>query len=514
MSTGRNRRELRRWPAIIAIPLLAFIALVCWGFASPIGSSPDDGFHLASAWCGGGLDAECKQGASDAERSVSVDLVEAPSCYAFQAEQSADCQRDGFGDDVSKNLDSTTTGNFEDLYPPVYYFVMSPFAGDNLQVSALTMRMINSLLFVGVVTALFWLLPVSRRPTLLVAMVVCVVPLGMFLIPSNNPSSWAILSAGTFWIALLGFFETHGRRRVALGGIAALTAVIGAGARADSALYVLLSIAVVFILTVRLNVRFLLLCLLPLAIAVIAVVLFLSSQQVASASTGLEPNLVKPEYSQYTLTVGNLLQIPDLWAGVFGTWSLGWLDTEMPAVVWFSGICVFGAIVLLGFGSNRTAVDRRKVLAGVLVLVMLLAIPAVILYRSEIIVGFSVQPRYVFPMIILLAGVALLRSRGDALRLSTVQLVLLAGAVSIANAAALHTNLRRYVTGIDGTWGNLDLGIEWWWNIAVSPMWMWAIGSLSFAVVLFWLGHLSRSRTEPVDGLNRTVDLERTSIPA
>ena len=34
------------------------------------------------------------------------------------------------------------------------------------------------------------------------------------------------------------------------------------------------------------------------------------------------------------LFVTNFLNVPSLWAGVFGFKGLGWLDTFMPAVVW------------------------------------------------------------------------------------------------------------------------------------------------------------------------------------
>jgi hypothetical protein len=500
---GSPSAHRRRLPLIL-IPILAFIALMAWGFASPIGASPDDDFHIASAWCGGGTDAECQPGDSEAERRVSRDLAGVARCYAFISTQGAVCQMhefgNDFGDHLASDLTDTSRGNFEkSLYPPVYYFVMSTFAGENLEVSAMTMRAFTSVLFVGFVTALFWLLPQARRPTLLVALIASLVPLGMFLIPSNNPSGWAILSAGTFWIALLGFFETTGKRRFGLAAIAALAMLIGAGARADSALYVLLAIGVVFVLKFEWNRRSLLLWLVPAVIAVGAVVLFSTAQQVNAASSGLEPDLDKPEYTQFTLIFQNLLQIPGLWAGVFGTWNLGWLDTPLPGIVSFAALGTFTAVVIIGLGDDRVRSNVRKTLAALLVLASLWAIPAVILYRSDTIVGFSVQPRYLLPIIILLAGVSLLRRYDDPVRVSRGQALVVAGALVVANSVALYTNIRRYVTGLDATWGNLDKGVEWWWNIPVSPMGMWAIGSVAFAAVLFWLARLWDEHARPID---------------
>jgi hypothetical protein len=502
---SRSRTFRARLP-LFAIPVLALAALVTWGFSSPIGASPDDDFHLASEWCGNGLDAECTAADDDAERRLSDDLVGASACFAFYPDESGACQTkrfgDDFGDDLTTGLSPTPRGNFENLYPPVYYFVMSAFAGDNLEISAMTMRIVNSVLFVGVIAALFWLLPPPRRPTLLIALVVCMVPLGMFLVPSNNPSGWAILSAATFWIALLGFFESSGKRRIALGAVAAVTAVIGAGARADSALYVLLAIAVVFVMKFRWNRRFLLLSLVPIAIAAIAILLFLSAQQVTAASGGLEPNLERPDYSRYTLIVQNLLEMPGLWTGVFGTWNLGWLDTPLPAIVSVATIGVFCATVIQGLGGDRSFSNVRKNLAALLVLAMLWAIPLVILYRSAAIVGQSVQPRYVMPVIILLAGVTLLRHANDPVRATRSQVIVLAAALTVANGVALHTNIRRYVTGLDGAWGNLDKGVEWWWDIPVSPMSMWALGTVTFGAALFWLAALWLKQMRQMDDLD------------
>jgi hypothetical protein len=117
--------------------------------------------------------------------------------------------------------------------------------------------------------------------------------------------------------------------------------------------------------------------------------------------------------------------------------------------------------------------------------------------RAGLLVGH--QPRYLLPIIILLAGVSLLRRYDDPVRVSRGQALVVAGALVVANSVALYTNIRRYVTGLDATWGNLDKGVEWWWNIPVSPMGMWAIGSVAFAAVLFWLARLWDEHARPID---------------
>jgi uncharacterized membrane protein YuzA (DUF378 family) len=468
----------------VMIPLLALIALVSWGLASPVGASPDDDFHLSSTWCGSGLSDECEAGDNADERSVSMDIIGEATCYAGAPLESADCQREGIGEDLSERLTSTSRGNFWGLYPPVYYFVMSQFAGEDLQSSVVVMRIASSMLLVGMMTALFALLPPLRRPTLVLALAVSVVPFGMFLIPSNNPSGWAIISAATLWIALLGFFETTGRRRIGLGALALVATVVGAGARADSAIYAVVAVAAVLILKFRFTRRSWTMLILPAVISIIAVLWFFSGSQSAAASEGLGAGAER--YSLYVLVIQNFTQMPGLWMGVFGGWGLGWIDTALPAIVPFAAFGAYAGALFIGFGTRYP----RKTLASAFVLVVLVTVPLVILFRSQLIVGQGVQPRYILPLVVLLAGIALTQPVGRVLTASRAHVMIIAGALSAANAVALHTNIRRYVTGTDVTGGNLDNGVEWWWDIVVSPMTVWAIGSLAFAAVVFWLGLL------------------------
>ena len=44
------RRLIGRLRWIHAAPLLAVLTLTAWAFASPVGASPDDDFHLASTY--------------------------------------------------------------------------------------------------------------------------------------------------------------------------------------------------------------------------------------------------------------------------------------------------------------------------------------------------------------------------------------------------------------------------------------------------------------------------------
>lgn len=483
--TGRST-WVRRVKPLALVPILTLIALICWGFSSAPGSSPDDDFHLASIWCAAGTSASACEPASQAgKREVPEDLVVTDKCFVGKPQVSAGCQGKNFGTRPDP-LVVTDRGNFNShLYPPLFYLAMSPFVGNNVSVSIAAMRIANSVLFVALVTALFLLLPIRRRSTLVWSISATVVPLGFFLIPSTNPSGWAILSASTLWIALLGFFETTGKRRVGLAIAATLATIIGAGARADAAVYAVLAIGAVAILKFRPTKRFFLQCIFAAALAVIAVGFYLTSSQGSSAVEGIQST---SGWGDFAFVTKVFLDTPSLWVGVFGYWPLGWIDTVLPAIVWVASFGVYAAAIFIGLGRR---VSRKSLVVGLLFIAMWI-VPAYTLIQSSQPVGNFVQPRYLLPPIILVVGFALLKNDTASLFPLPAQRLPVIGALTIANLVALHTNIRRYVTGTDAAGWNLDSGAKWWWHIVTSPNVVWLVGSVAFCAALLLLAFCSR----------------------
>ena len=84
----------RRRPLLLLV--LAALTLVAWAFASPIGSSPDDDYHLTSSWCAGPAAGElCEPGEVADERVVPEALTDI-ACYAYDPQESAACQGEAF----------------------------------------------------------------------------------------------------------------------------------------------------------------------------------------------------------------------------------------------------------------------------------------------------------------------------------------------------------------------------------------------------------------------------------
>jgi drug/metabolite transporter (DMT)-like permease len=118
----------------------------------------------------------------------------------------------------------------------------------------------------------------------------------------------------------------------------------------------------------------------------------------------------------------------------------------------------------------------------------LVALPAVSLLAAGLVVGEQFQPRHYLPALLLLLGAATLAdARSPGLVLGPGARAALAGGLAMANAAALHVNIRRYASGLTQarSW-DLDAGVEWWWPALPAPMTVWVVASLAFAV-LAWL---------------------------
>lgn len=460
--------------------VFAMVALAGWAFSSPLGSSPDDNFHLASIWCGSGeRDQICQPTGSPTTWAVPKFVYESPNCFSYKAEISAACQYKEFAESGGVMSVVSNSNETDHLYPPVFYAVVSLFVSQDPQTSVLLIRVFNSLLAVAMIGTLACLLPRGLRHLPIWAITATIVPLGMFFIASSNPSSWAIIGAAVLFYSLLGYIQSAGWRKAALGGLALVATVIGAGARADMAIYSVIAVGAVLIVNFSRKNLSVINLVVPAASVIISAVCFFSANQVGLAAGGLDGG-ADPTLTTATLIFRNLVMMPLLWLGALGTSGLGWLDTKMPETVWIAGLLAF--ILLIIFGLRR--LERRALIAAASVLAALWLIPTYILVKSHAVVGVLVQSRYLLPLLIILAGIMIYRQNGPSGRLTRLLAWSAVGLIALANALSLHRNLKRYVTGVDVTGVDLDSQIEWWWNVPFSPMAVWIISSLAFAAFL------------------------------
>jgi hypothetical protein len=492
---------------LLSLTLIGLVTgLAAWSLSSPVGASPDDDFHLTSIWCGGGQKPGlCEDSTAQDHRKVLPGLLNS-ACYAFEPSISAGCQaaNQTFS---STELTDTTRGSFIGNYPPVYYWVMSNFVSSNIPLSTLTVRLINVAFFIASLVSLLLLAPRGLRRTIYWVWTLSLVPLGMFLIASINPSSWAITAVVSSWFALFIFFTSRGMRMWIAAGLFLLEVFLASGARADAAIYTIIaSLSVLGIIWTRSHKNFVKL-LLPIVGSVISLYFYFGSLQATVATSGMLTSDGATARSALGVLSVNLVQLPSLWVGAFGYWPLGWLDTVMPPAVW---VFTFSAFVAIIFTSLRRTPLRRS-LTLVALAAILYFLPIYVLQKGLNYVGEQVQPRYLLPLIIVFAAVALLGHVNSSEILSTKAAFIVITGFALANSLALFINTKRYVSGLNVDSGvSLDSRIDWWWSTCVSPMTVWVIGSLGFTVAIIFGYHflVSSSRNETT-----LLTLSRSSEP-
>ena len=188
------------WSArVFAFALALLVVFVGWAVSTPVGSAPDDDYHLASTWCAPGeRDGVCEFDPVDPmSRLLPEDVFQAHACFAFRSENDASCA------DRLTNIwmvSTTRVNQTAGLYPGGFYEVMGVFVGADAERSVLVMRLVNAGLAIVLLLGALLLAPRGIARSLAVATIIVYVPMGLFIVPSTNPSSWAITGIASVWV--------------------------------------------------------------------------------------------------------------------------------------------------------------------------------------------------------------------------------------------------------------------------------------------------------------------------
>ena len=483
--------ELRRWAWIPLLVVALSTVGASWALSSPIGSSPDDDFHLASIWCSPfAPDELCKpteQLAADLDANMQgqldggVKLVRVPSrvgqealCFAFDPTVSASCQRET----VTEGFTETRAN--DGLYPNGLYTLFGVFVTSDAGRSVIVIRMVSFALSMGLIVAAAAAVGRSLRQSYTLAVLATSIPLGVFLFSSTNPSGVAVASVGSAFVCALGFLRSTSRRETTAVSLVGVTAVgLAVSSRADTGLYVAAACGCALIFERAWRRQFWVRSMVLVVVALVGLISLMLSTQTSAATDGIGGTDGLQPLS--ALLWNNLLTLPALWVGSLGVgWGLGWLDTRLPDVVGMSMVAAAGGLLLWGLGDVR----RSKLVAALAAVITISFVPMWILAADRRLVGESVQPRYLLPMLPVLVTICLLPAQRGLRRLDRTQFVVLGCAFALAQSIALHANIRRYVSGQELIGLDLNSQVEWWWPIGVSPMALWLIGSAAFAIVV------------------------------
>ncbi|MFC2472597.1 DUF2142 domain-containing protein [Actinomyces sp. oral taxon 169] len=486
-----------RRPAVVGGILLILMLLtgLGWAVSSPLESSPDEDYHLGSIWCPRPADEYCQTSVVNGESVVRVPVAvsdDSMKCYVLHSEQSARCAL-GYSDSEmawSKRFDNGA-------YPIGYYHFHHLLIGKDVQTSVLVMRAVNVLIAVALLGTVGFCAPQRMRRPFVAAIVASWIPMGIYFIASNNPSSWSLSGLLAYSAATFMAPQQKGRRRITLVICAVIGAVMCLTSRYDAAFFLLV-------------VGFALLFAVPWrrggwvglgalgTVALLGVGTFMASSQVSKVSYFLrafdtsDPAASADKQSFFDKFIIGLETAPKYLGGFWGhTWTPGWYDVPLeiraPYVLTIMAAGAFVAIALRRGGWRKWT--AMAIIVGAMVL-----LPALFYANGAMEYIELYQARYIFPLLAPTFFLMLAVDQDEGAWFSVPQAVWVTACASLCQTITLHTLLLRFVQGIGEQWEvNLNKDIQWWWSMPVSPMVVWffttCFATAALGIVMTMLTH-------------------------
>ena len=460
-----------------------FISLSAWAVSSPVGSSSDDNYHLASIWCANGYKTnQCEPGNLTDSRNIPYGVATAGLCFLGDQEVTGQCAR---STSTAANSLVETNRLASSQRMGIYYHVANLLVTSNIDLSVVLIRLLNVAVLLVLLLLGFLASRESRAPNLALVFIFSIIPYGNFFIASTNSSSWLISGIGAFWyFSLLNLKAEKNNQRYAVVG-AALAAFVALSARSEAQPFLLISIIAVAIYGLErssfLAKKFFLIV--SGLTALISILLLRTSTAGEFAQHSFVYNdgtpVVRPPIGVF---MSNLQTLPSLFLGLMGGLESD-LGAELPSIVPWCVLIVVGFLML----DSLVSTSKRLKMTVSFVGTLLIVIPIYVLQKSLLLVGEEVLPRYLLPLWVVFLGLFIYERSFEYPRSQYVSMAIL---LSIANSLALRQNLLRYTIGIDAySVVNLNKANEWWWHIGFipSPMIVWVLGSLAMLISILVL---------------------------
>lgn len=195
------------FPTFVISTLIYFVIFALWSVSSPIGASPDEPRHVATAY------GAVHGGIGNFEAQVPTWIAELGTgqdgspCYAWNPNQTADC--------ISTSLPSSETvtvkSQFGSYFPAYYLVTGSPTLVIDGQLALMLMRLVSSLLCAVILGLATWSIKRGAKKLgskLNFIVPLTLLPMAVFLYGSVNSSGMEIASSVYFWCASLILFSS------------------------------------------------------------------------------------------------------------------------------------------------------------------------------------------------------------------------------------------------------------------------------------------------------------------
>jgi hypothetical protein len=182
---------------LIAISTISFfICLTAWTFSAPISSAPDSDFHMSSIWCAWGVKPGICENPTNTSTGNYVDVPFFVQICDNVPITSSNCEpTNTYPQMQTLRTSDSSAKNF-------YYVLMRVFAGQNVPLSIITIRLLSCFL---ATLLLFGLISLVRGRLLIgsiCSLVFVLVPNALVLIPMATSKSWALIGSLFGWAFL------------------------------------------------------------------------------------------------------------------------------------------------------------------------------------------------------------------------------------------------------------------------------------------------------------------------
>lgn len=476
--------KLPRVPRAALVVLAFCFALVSgfsWVVASAPGSSPDDDYHLVSMWCPRPVTESCATKVVQGQLRVGVpEALPGATCSSFHVDISqAMCNR------YSDKRISYSLRYDDGNYPYGYYHFHHMFKPLGVQGLVIASRTANMVIALALLGSIGLLAPPKLRGAYLLAMGAAWMPIGIYFITSNNPSSWSVTGVAGFSAGLLASLYASGRRRWYLLALACVGALLCYTSRADASFHIFVVALAICVACAKWRTHKVQLAVATLA-SVIGVYLMLSSGSATIAEGHAEA--VSPQQKLEAIEL-NVTHLAKFFSGFWGLWAgAGWKDIPSDGYSGMIAILLVGFIVMLG--AER--IGWRKAMGAIITLGAMVGISVLVATPPAFPNMFAYQPRYAQPLLFAWLLPWLFLGIKRPLLTRSQAALYWAGMVAV-NAVFMHKLIFRYTHGLVGGrhFLNLNFDVRWWWQDALlTPMSTWMVGALAFALtsgIVIWL---------------------------
>lgn len=474
----------------------AFLSMLAWALATPVGGYENDETTLANIYCSRAPNYLCQPDPTDSQQFLipkafsrsSYEKREYFFCHVASPDQktkglpSARCLYE-YQDPNLLNLENSlsATKNFQ-LYPSLFATVMGSLASENLIKTIFYVRIANIASCLLIFALLYKIVGAKKIERAFVPWLIFMPSFGMFLLSGNTRSTWSVLGVGSAWLFMERIFNSKifNIRIFSIAGLA-ISFVFGSGSRFDSLFFTLLSIVVGLQLArselfIYLQKKTTLVLLGPFIGLTIVGIMALNLEYAKSVSFEFLKNLFKStsiiEFPNWFMSRG--VYLPEIFLGAFGgnNGEENWQTAAPPFAL---------VLNLISLGMVFTKLQKNQFSSHKRVKIFLVFLIFAVSYLYDL-NNLGAKTRYILPLMVLIISV-MTYSKENAPSLTAKEKLLLSSTLGTSYFLSLYAQMSRYVHGPYHRSWNLNASSQWWWSKGPSPMSTLIIGSGSFFIL-------------------------------